>query len=195
MQNIFTFLACTLTILLLWSCQKKAKDPEYVYIPQDFKDFICFNQGSYWVYLNNSGTKDSVVLNSQEFNMLQMEEQYSYLHLEELQQTFLINNTSTLLMLCKQYSSYSKSYTYFPSFNSNSTNQFRAHNLSTIGKKVADIEYLQFYDTLSIGNVNYSNVKLFQYLNEKYYFAKNIGLIEIVKDSVISWRLLNYSVH
>jgi|WetSurMetagenome_2_1015567.scaffolds.fasta_scaffold09970_3 hypothetical protein len=50
MFNKSVFFLLALTILFLLGCTKN--DPEYYYIPEDFKQWVVYQPGTYWIYLN-----------------------------------------------------------------------------------------------------------------------------------------------
>src|SRR5688572_28756544 len=53
-----------LGILFFFGCKKDQPDPPVDYLPQDFKDWMCFKEGTYWVYEDSAASQlDSTIVN------------------------------------------------------------------------------------------------------------------------------------
>ena len=101
-MKILNIISILLMVILLSNCDRKNKEPLYCLMQQEFKDYIAFAPGSYWVYKNSLGGKDSVVLTNQE--IIKVEEDFNHNISEELHQIFIINNTDTIYMYSGLYS-------------------------------------------------------------------------------------------
>jgi len=172
-----------ISILFLASnCKKK---PTY-YMPQEFKDYVDFPVGSYWVYEDSiSGNIDSIYLI--DYKTYIFDPQHTcYCYYEILEQNFYssYNNhlraQSWLDMDDPSYYEYS-GYGYFTM------------------RKNWNVEYIINYDSLKILDEWFKNVYcIYTYAKNKiyYYWVKNIGVIKKENaDSSENWLLKSYHIN
>jgi len=183
MKTKFPLFILIISILFLAAdCNKK---PTY-YMPQEFKDYVIYPVGSYWVYEDSiSGNIDSIYLIDYKIYIFDTEHAY-YFKYERLEQNF--------------YSSYNNHLrarswltTDDPSFY-----VYRGYGYYTM-RKNGNIEYIINYDSLKILDEWYKNVYcVYNYANDKtyYYWVKHIGLIKKENvDSSENWLLKSYHIN
>ncbi len=182
MKTKFYLFILMISILFLASnCKKK---PTY-YMPQEFKDYVDFPVGSYWVYEDSvSGIKDSIYLYGR--NLTIYEPDNFYFKCEELEQNFYSSYNNELR-------AYSCLLIDDPSFY-----EYCGYGYYTT-KANWNVEYIINYDSLKILDEWFKNVYcIYTYAKNKiyYYWVKNIGVIKKENaDSSENWLLKSYHIN
>ena len=182
MKSKFPLLILIISILFLASsCKKK---PTY-YMPQEFKDYVDFPVGSYWVYEDSvSGIKDSIYLYGRNLTIYELNN--FYCNCEKLEQNFYSSYNNHLRAQSWLISDDPSFYVY------------RGYGYYTM-RKNGNVEYIINYDSLKIIDEWYKNVYcIYNYANDKtyYYWVKYIGLIKKENaDSSENWLLKSYHIN
>ncbi len=166
------------SLFLTFSCREPEK--EIFYMPQEFKDYVMFPVGSYWVYEDSaSGAIDSIYLKSSEIEIF--EPPHSDFKYEKLNQVFYsgyyqtdFSAGSILEVLPYEYGGYG----YF-------------FDISQGVNRIQYAELISITDTMIINSKPYCNVAYIRYspgVNRYYYWVKNIGLIKKI-DETGTWLL------
>jgi len=196
-----TFCFCLLFVCVLLSGCKKKEQTTYYYLPQYFKDYMVYKQGSYWIY-RNEVTMD-----------------FDSCYISKVTQGFYSNDRNSLFeKILIEY----KSDFYKTCFVDNGEVSLDSHDLSGTCMSTNDSPGMIFYyednvfyqfinhvDTIKIGNNNYTNVinsKYSEYENgppsmtkrvATYFIAKGVGLISYRQQIGISdttWNLIRYHI-
>jgi hypothetical protein len=192
------FLILAIICCIAADCGKDNDKPTY-YMPQDFKDYVMYPVGSYWIYEDSvSGDIDSIYLLSYETYIFETGHSSSF-NYERLEQTFYSSywlkqclgismveyNTNPLIYIYKGLLGY-----YFGDCN--------------VGTNIQHGEYLAYSDSLKINNKWYKTVKCFSYTYNqkfsKYYWSKDIGGIRKEEytsstDTIMVWNLKKYYIN
>jgi len=182
MKSKFPLLILIISILFLASgCKKK---PTY-YMPQEFKDYVDFPVGSYWIYEDSvSGIKDSIYLYGRNLTIYEFEQ--NYFNYERLEQNFYSSYNNHLRAQSCLFSD-------DPSFYEYSGYGYYAM------RKNWNVEYIIKYDSLKILDEWFKNVYcIYTYVDNKiyYYWVKHIGLIKKENaDSSENWLLKSYHIN
>ena len=175
------FLILAIICCLASSCKKR---PTY-YMPQEFKDYVDFPVGSYWVYEDSvSGIKDSIYLYGRNLTIYECE--HNYCNYEKLEQNF--------------YSSYNNHLRAQSWLISDDTSFYVYSGYGYYAmRKNCNVEYIINYDSIKIIDEWYKNVYcIYNYANDKtyYYWVKHIGLIKKENvDSSENWLLKSYHIN
>jgi len=179
-----------LSILCLASNCKKEEMPTY-YMPQEFKDFVVFPQGSYWIFVDSdSGEYDS--LNLTNSNIYIKENKNSNFYYERMDQNFYSSKSGNFnteaILTTDIYEYLGNKYRYYFDI---STGRLEA----TFGRFYAK------YDSLKISNVWYKDViclKLNGSFESYYFWVKYKGLVKSeISDSLgtKTWLLDRYHIN
>jgi len=199
-KNVLVFIVLG---LLLFSCKK---DPDFYPVSDEFKPWFLFQQGSFWIFQNDSTLDlDSVYIKSPPayYNVPNPDRTYS-------RQAISIQYQSSFFEFIDVLSSTSGSdflsiHIYnsivFPGLISNFP--IKGEYKSTSGSATVLFENLRYYPDYILNFTHYKDVcqtrwtyteptfnKIFN-----FYFAKNIGLIKVDgnwNDTSRSWSLLRY---
>jgi len=191
-------LSYLLLFVIVFGCNKE-KTSDY-YIDNAFKEWVLFQQGSYWVYLeNNSNLRDSTYINKQPTSFLSGEvnrrEHIDY----SVNSSFLkgLVITRELDYSFAMYEFYYPNDNYFQALNSGYTS----------GAYSGPTRYcvlIEKIDTMTLNNIKYANIIhtrstyiMYDNMQNDCYFVKNIGLIKFRKrsDSFDStWSILRWHV-
>jgi len=194
-SKFYLFILIISILCLASSCKKK---PTY-YMPQEFKDYVDFPVGSYWIYEDSvSGIKDSIYLYGRNLTIYECE--YNYCNYEKLEQNFycLYWQQCSGISMVEEIDPLIYTYIgplgyYFGDCN--------------VGTNVYNGEYLAYYDSLNINNKWYKEVKCFCRNNIGwnndliYYWAKDIGVIRKEEptspssDTILVWNLKSYHIN
>ena len=151
----------------------------------EFKDYVDFPVGSYWVYEDSvSGIKDSIYLYQRNLTIYDFERNYCYY--EKLEQNFY-----------SSYNNHLRAQSWLdvddPSFY-----EYSGYGYFTLRKNF-NVVYIINYDSLKILDEWYKNVHcIYNYPNNKiyYYWVKHIGLIKKENvDSSENWLLKSYHIN
>jgi len=182
------FLILAIICCIAADCGKDNDKPTY-YMPQDFKDYVMYPVGSYWVYEDSiSGETDSIVLTKQETFIEKPGHVWGF-YWENLRHEFYSSYYTQFSGGGGIYSEYPLVYNY----------NGWGYYLSTengLGS-IEDFEYF-YYDSLKIDEKWYYNIK--------YYYRKDAGIssfwalgIGIIRkeDTIINnkiWNLKSYHI-
>jgi hypothetical protein len=189
--KICLIIIATFFILYTTGCFKKTTD----YMPQEFKDYVIYPEGSYWIYEDSiSGAIDSVALLSQDIYIAKENNVYYY---ETADQSFFSSYQNSV------YRTYieirSEIYFYF----------FR--HLKYNGPYIliypfghwGGLKY-DFVKIMEVNNVDFNNVHVFNRQeqgidNNIFYFTRNIGIIKrkviTTNNDTIIWELKKYHIN
>lgn len=174
--------------VLIFSFANCKKDKPTYYMPQEFKDFILYSEGSYWIYEDSiTGNTDSIYLSNYNINIAEPSHfDYKY---EKLEQNF--------------YSSFSiesqyRAETWLLQLEDPSLYEYTGYGYYG-GNKDANIEYISNFDSLNIKGVWYKDVKcIYNYDGNitYYYWVKYIGIIKKEdKFNNQNWQLIKYHIN
>ena len=199
MKNLI-FIITIISIVFIASDCKKEEKPT-VYMPQEFKDYVDFPVGSYWIYEDSiSGAIDSVYI----YNIKNEIVNSSHCHFkwEDLIQKLYSNNsvvnTNHILAITDNPLTYKLIGKYF----------FIYKNDMLINFESSGIKYINYYDSLNINNKYYYNINCFyQYSSSNINcWTKDVGVIrKVIKtlkvtdtssiDTNIVWKLKRYHIN
>lgn len=196
------FMAVVLTLIFAGCCPHA----ETYKVPEDFKQYFYFPEGSWWVYENQSGLIDTLTIQSvsSEIEKMQAEDCNKF---ERLSVKFhstqsydmeanIVCHAENIFYFC--FSNPDKS------FYNNITNMpILAGNEHRIFACTSEVDW-SIVDSLLVGGIKYSNVYFNQSINvsQSYdtypvncYFAKNIGLIKRELQNGEIWELVDYKIN
>jgi len=201
-MKIRPFIYCLLFLVLVSSCKKKGTS--IYYIDNSFKEWVLFQKGSYWVYLNEKRqVQDSTYINMQprygftppESENLDCYEQIYYDVSNSFLRSVSINRDPG--------DSYVSLWVFYPddatftSLNSSITD-------GTWSESSNNFELVEKIDTMLLNNNRFINVihtrsasTYYDNLQNDYYYAKNIGLVKFsIKTNAFdsTWSLLRWHV-
>jgi hypothetical protein len=209
-SNSIVFQGRWLLFIFIYGCLfiSCKKEPEYYPLSSEFEKYYLFQQGSFWVYKNDStGVLDSVYLNlpPQYFDIIYEESGPKY------ERVFL--DVSSL-----NFSAYRADAAFYEGHDVLQM-RFPTHPdydlpvLISGGMAVEHYDhhngyyrYIESYREMTLNGKDYSDVIQTQafFLNDNYsvdeyrfYFAKNVGLIKLSghwNDSTQSWSLIRYNI-
>ena len=209
-------IASTLMAFLLSGCFifcqdcGQDKDAPTYKLEQEFKDYVLFPIGSYWIYYESALQEiDSVYLYDQEIRVNKSQKifPYNYEQLDQNQGSSYFNDSlfggsSTEKYFGQVINLYAERYLSNP----NVTNLQFFNNVeagTTLDfSEISMVTYLGEIETYAIGSSLYINVRVFENLIEvdgrlprKIYYAPNIGIIrkELFNGQV--WNLKRYYVN
>ena len=196
-MKILNIISILLMVILLSNCDKKNKEPLYCLMQQEFKDYTVFTEGDYWVYMNNIGVKDSIVLIKQTITQeTNNEVKYNYLH-----QLFLKNESDTF----RQITNFISNRCEYNLQNNNSILFFYPAvigNYSSMGLyQNYELKLVTILDSMEMYNKVYRDIMIFEdtissyYDFKKIYYSRNIGLIKKEEFDGTIWELINYNVN
>ena len=210
-----------LGILFFSGCKKDQPEPPVDYLPQDFKDWMCFKEGTYWVYQDSiTGKLDSTIVTwskteIQEFYLEKGDEKPIKKWEALIYETHAFSSCFTYRYVTVDYCMAPN-----PDYQNIaclSTNRFLINNN---GQESGIDEFLYYrepigygsytfltarYDSLKVGNQYFKNVAVNWQPNFDtphkiqfwYYIAKGIGIVQIrVKGNgqIFSQQLLSYHI-
>jgi hypothetical protein len=185
-----------LIAVILFFISSCSREKEMIYINQLVKDLFCFKENSTWIYYDQvSATTDTMIVTNYEahkMGMLKCKHNISYSEVIKMSVTFLQridvvftpisnsrNNTADNTMFATQENPFP--FTLICDENDN----FDIYDGGSV-------KFMPIYQ-LNI-NEEYSNVYLFEYSNSKYYIAKYIGPIRMVKTGTFDYVLINKNI-
>ncbi|MCD4731842.1 MAG: hypothetical protein K8R74_14645 [Bacteroidales bacterium] len=219
LNQLITFLVL-MPLIILTSCGK----PEYVHLSDEFKSFTIFPAGSYWVYEEiNSGFIDTMIVERVSIEF-QSEHAESNVKVESGNIQYQTRLSGKIVGWIRN-SSYSEGCNTMSSILIyNSTHD----TVNTAGGQFLDVgneffcccdpgtiswfdqirEYSGIIDSISIGDTNFFDVKLFTTivddslfiqqnldLVKKSYFAKNVGLIKWEQFNGNEWEVRDFRIN
>ena len=198
-MNKLIYLICIISILCIASnCKKEL--PTY-YMPQEFKDYVDFPVGSYWIYEDSiTGAIDSVCLIEREFEIVRNSN--SDYKAEYLVQKF--NNGGTIQAFAIETNPIE--YELIGVHNHVDYNFFYKKNLKPGMTSRTGLKYANCLDSINIKNNTFYQVKKFIYNETINYWAKKVGCIYISTnffatsdtsyvDTNIVWKLKRYHIN
>lgn len=206
MRKLNLIIIATFFVLVAADCGNKNNNPTY-YMPKDFKEYVVFPQGSYWIYEDSiSGIFDSIYLETQTTQILEPPSYnnwgYKYEYLKEMVYSAHNNQLSMRTGRFNEYQSNNEngSYIYYglhPLFISN----------IPVGSGCENLKYIQHLDSLLINNICYKDIKIFASISSignvdyiKTFFCRNIGLVKMeISDNTDTtglkiWLLKSYHI-
>lgn len=183
-----------LLFFVLFTCLgvkcKKDKKPTY-YMPQEFKDYVMFPFGSYWIYEDSiSGEVDS--LNLINFNIFIQETNTRNYDYEKMVQNFSSSksaNFSTETLRSDEY------YEYY-GYNENYAYYF---DITTGQTSASGGIYYAKFDSLKVLDVWYKDViciKKYGIYELYHYWVKYIGIVKSEnKTNNTFWELKKYHIN
>ncbi|MBI4647496.1 MAG: hypothetical protein HY738_13130 [Bacteroidia bacterium] len=204
---IIIFLVC-----ISAECCKEKESPTY-YMPQEFKDYVVFPQGSYWIYEDSISEKmDSIILQTQTTKILEPPSYndwgYNYECLVDWVYSSYKNQTIFREGKYNEYIANNKnnSYIYYTGSYTGSFSPLFISNIA-IGKGSDGLIYELFNDSIIINDNLYKDVKVFstigQYNNSFFlrtYYSRHIGLIKVIITKTDTsgtkvWELKKYHIN
>ncbi|MCD4680212.1 MAG: hypothetical protein K8S00_07475, partial [Bacteroidales bacterium] len=160
-------------------CSKPDSEPT-CYISEEFKSYVIFNEGSYWIYQNQFNIIDTIKVIKTEHSILDG----PYTHPFEL---YNISTISSLIgdtkfkakcwdmnyVDCTNFNVYSPDYIYSILF----------FCCCAEGKKYENLTYLHQLDSIEVDSTVFYNIKVFEsdsinpQTARRSYYSQNIGLI------------------
>jgi hypothetical protein len=202
---LFTQFLLIPVITLLLSGVSCKKSPTYM-VPDNFKRYFDFPVGSYWVYKNQSGALDTVILQSQtsDIRCFGVDKCYEY---QEMVNSYKSSRVGLLklatfkytyyFMLCERYSPHY----YFTELSDFVTNDKGEQTTMCCD---SDIEWW-IEDTVVVNNKNYFDVvvnKTISFIQPeiadypvKGYFKEDIGLLKRELQNGEIWELVDYRIN
>jgi hypothetical protein len=186
-----------------WYNGKSIENSHTDFMDQEFKDYIIFPQGSYWVYQDSATLNtDSVVLYSQIIEIVDRKIPAGY-YVETVDQKFsssFRNDTFRIFGEAVKDEQYSSCLLFAEghSYNSFFSNKDIGDSINYI---LNNLKYSDFEAVKNINGVNFNEVKTFENIHpgnislshpEKIYYAKKIGVVrkELFNGKV--WNLIRY---
>ena len=201
---LFSMLLVFSFLLLIGSCKKK-DSPQILYIDNSFKEWVLFQKGSYWIYLNgmNSVLDSSYVSTKPEGGYYPPLPENAAFHYEAISYK-LANSFIKYAKISRDpngsfisFSTYYPNEAVFPALFNGYT------NASWLGSS----DYCSFVekiDSMIINTNKFKNVihtrvvnSYYNNLQFDYYFVKNVGWVKYsIKTSTMdtTWSLLRYHV-
>jgi hypothetical protein len=182
--------------------------PTYL-MDQDFKDFVLFPSGSYWVYTNNAGSMDSLYLYFQETRIDKSHKIYPFNHegfTQNLSSSFYKDTLFGGGGAMKNYDTIL--FTYNERYISNSSvTGLQFYNKKKPGSVLdyaedSKVKYIGVLSGYYVNGVQYSDVKVFENfiaadvnLSRKIYYVKGIGVIRKELFNGQEWDLKRYHIN
>ena len=190
MKSKFYLFILIISILCIASDCDRDNRPTY-YMTQDFKDYVMYPVGSYWVYVDSiSGETDSIVLTEQETFIEEPGDFWDF-YWENIRQKIYSSYYNRFISAGGEiYCEHPLVYSYYGWGQYLSTE----NGLSSIDA----YEYL-YYDSLKINEKWYYNVKCYYKKNAgiSSFWALGIGIIR-KEDTIINnkiWNLKSYHIN
>ncbi|MDR1345585.1 MAG: hypothetical protein LBK03_02645 [Bacteroidales bacterium] len=185
-QKQLLFLAIAIsTALLAARCAKI----ETYYLDQETKDYLLFDVGSYWIFQDSATLKtDSIVVTSIKHRIMHpISEGQDEVEVYYIDYTCFDKDTNWLIngMLGSHASDLPDDF---------STLRYR---FIYTGGPVGTGTYKAYYETYSIANFIFSDVKKFSYYGYEIFFAKHIGCIRFeinTNETDTVYNLIRYNV-
>ena len=187
-------IAFLLIFILFNQADCSHKEKTLISISDEFKSYIVFQEGSQWIYENQTGERDTVVLKD----------------IEEYMQESPYNVTTEAINITKVSSLYGEEKTYAQSQEINIDCDHYSIYSSVYhspvyffccceeGKKVENLKYLGNIDSLTIGAHQFYQIRHFESdsINlqaiKNFYYAKDIGLIQYQDFDKNEWKLIDF---
>ncbi len=193
----FRFLLLAFTYLLLngADCSKSKNEPT-CYIPNEFKSYGVFNEGSYWVYHDQFNNSDTVTVKSNMRSII--DGPYSYpMERYEITTISTIRDESRYIAQCRDNQLMCSGFSVLETMNLPSIQFFCCCDEGT---RYENLQYVNQLDSMVIHDETYYHVRIFESDSvnalslRKLYYAEHIGLIQYEDYESNSWKLTKHSV-
>ncbi len=176
----------------------KTKEGEICLLEQEFKSFIIFKEGTFWIYRNQAGVEDTVKIIKSVRSVENSPYSYS-VELYRITQQSSINGESNYIARCQK-------------INSTGCSSFSEYSLvdyskclffccCETGTSYNNLKYSKQIDSLIIQNSVFHDIKIFEsdslYPNspKKLYYADKFGLIKYETYDKNQWILINQGIY
>lgn len=167
------------------------------HISNELKSYVIFNKGSYWIYQNQLGYRDTVKIQNIKFSIIDMV--YS-----NPVERYEISIKSSLIYETKYIAQCSTG----NEISCGNLNFLVTNNFSNIlffcgcdeGKEYQNLQFIEQIDSLYFYDEMFYNIKVFKSdsINNsslsKLYYAKGVGLIKYEDFNSNVWQLMNYNI-
>jgi len=177
-------------------CSKPGSEPT-CYISEEFKSYVIFNDGSYWVYQDQSGNWDTVKIIKTEHTIIDNpytspRERYNITTGSTIygERKYIAQCEHVYRIGCDNFSKYSTNY-YSP---------ILFFCCCEEGINYENLKYLQQLDSMVVNSSIFYNIKEFEsdsinpQTARKLYYSQKIGLIMYEDFEGNNWHLVDYSV-
>jgi hypothetical protein len=179
--------------------------PTY-YMSEEFKDYVLFPEGSWWVYETSSTSNTDSVYIASIIERSVISDQNTSFKAENFRALKISSEYDSILsgggVLQKGVQTYKEYPENKQGINGEiffSTSQMDSGRLEPSFKNV---KYLGVTNNVKINNITHDSVKIFEVLNQEYdsqphriYWAKNVGIIKKVLFDSTVWKLKNYHIN
>lgn len=196
-NRLLTTIKLLLLLIILNSADCSLKKEPTCHISEEFKSYIVFKEGSYWIYQNQSGNMDTIKIIRQEHSILDSPYNYPserYTITTESNKdgskTYFAQSEDLNMILCKSFSQYTTNYYYPVLF----------FCCCDPGSRVENLTFQSQLDSIEISGNWFFNVKVFEsdsinpQTKKTLYYSKYIGLIMYEDFNDNTWQIINYSV-
>ena len=203
MKYLLFITALTITIA---ACDKPGDDPETIYLPSSFDDYVLFPEGSWWVYEEeNTGERDTVTVI--ELNRF-IPEHENLLPNEEAHATMTSTYYETEIQFNSKVDSDKNGRTTY--YGPGGGGQFYVYTTEVgHGEYIPSGSYMRYtyheYDSLKIGNMYYYDIREVENhkdvpggvdCNEDFTNAKGIGVVQHTTcNDHKTWNLIDYYIN
>lgn len=200
MKIFITYLGRIVLLLILFGLLSKAdcsreKNEPVCYMSEDFKEYVVFGSGSFWIYQSQSGLIDTVQMIDTKLSI----EDSPYIYPIEMYTGYkksTVNGTEYFMSRCEG-------------------TMIDCENLSTLyggeiwqllffccceeGRRIENLIYIS-EDSISLNGVFYNDVKHFESDSlhtqsfKHFYYVKGIGLVKYENFMGEEWELLEYNI-
>jgi hypothetical protein len=193
----FRYLLLAIIYLLLngADCSKSKNEPT-CYIPDEFKSYGVFNEGSYWVYHDQFNNSDTVTVKSNIHSII--DGPYSYpMERYEITTISTMRDESRYIAQCLDNPLMCTSFSILETLNPAAIQFFCCCDEGT---RYENLQYISQLDSMVIHDETYYYVRIFEsdsvnvHSLSKLYYAENIGLIQYEDYESNSWKLTKHSV-
>jgi hypothetical protein len=202
-MKIRPFIYCLLFLVLVSNCKKKGTTTYY--IDNSFKEWVLFQKGSYWVYLNE---KRQV----QDSTYIIMQPRYGFTpppseNLDHYEQIYYDVSNSFLKSVAinrEPGDSYVSLEFFYPDDGAGFTGLNSSITDGTWSGSSNSFKLIEKIDTIFLNSSRFTNVihtrstsTYYDNLQNDYYFAKNIGLVKFaIKTNTFdsTWSLMRWHV-
>ncbi len=216
----FVNLMILVQILSFTSCQKS----EYIYLSSEFKSFVVFPEGSYWIYEEIlSGFSDTLIVEKLLIDT-RPEHTESNIYVESGSIQYQTKSSGKIIGLISTSSTSNECSSMSSILIYNSKNEplnpinnmfldvgnqfFCCCDSGTLNRFDPIIEYSGTIDSISIGESSFYNIRIFTNIIEdslfieqnpglvkKSFFSRNVGLIKWEQFNGNVWELKEYKIN
>ncbi len=189
-----------LPVLYFTGC---CSNPVKYIVSSDFKRYFIFPDGSYWVYKNQSGEFDTLILKSHTSTFVSDPGPESCSEHEFIECEYEISYSSSKTMTNisawdNESSSFYDISSFFPEFASDTSEAFQFgqkynYNKDFISEMVIQGVKYTNVNSIEIDITHYSNINGNQPIYG--YFVRDIGLVKRVLYDGTNWELVDYKIY